>query len=37
MIFLEVLIHDINDPMCCPSINETWKLVFKENEFKQIN
>jgi len=36
-IYLEVLVHDEHDPMCCPSLRETWKLKFQENCFIQIN
>ena len=37
VIYLELVVHDKDDPACCPSKNETWKLKFEKNEFIKID
>ncbi|MFZ1517349.1 MAG: hypothetical protein WAU11_01160 [Ignavibacteriaceae bacterium] len=37
LVYLDLIVHDKGDGLCCPTKKETWKLKLKKNEFVRIN
>ena len=37
IVYLDLLVHDIQDGACCPSKQEIWKLRFTNNGFIKLN